>query len=130
MYFDQKMLTRVYYRALIPNMAAILGGTINVLFDGILVGRKMGELGIASVNQSLAVYLLLCTVGSLIASGAFAESAAALGENRQEEGQRYYSLGLELAAAIGILLCAAGFLLSGPLARSLGSGDSWELVET
>nr|WP_304579027.1 MATE family efflux transporter [uncultured Acetatifactor sp.] len=130
MYFDQKMLTRVYYRALIPNMAAILGGTINVLFDGILVGRKMGELGIASVNQSLAVYLLLCTVGSLIASGAFAESAAALGENRQEEGQRYYSLGLELAAAIGILLCAAGFLLSGPLARSLESGDSWELVET
>ena len=104
MYFDQKMLTRVYYRALIPNMAAILGGTINVLFDGILVGRKMGELGIASVNQSLAVFLLPCTVGSLIASGAFAESAAALGENRQEEGQRYYSLGLELAAAIGILL--------------------------
>ena len=84
MYFDQKMLTRVYYRALIPNMAAILGGTINVLFDGILVGRKMGELGIASVNQSLAVYLLLCTVGSLIASGAFAESAAAL-QSRQHD---------------------------------------------
>lgn len=130
MYFDQKMLTRVYYRALLPNMAAILGGTINVLFDGILVGRKMGELGIASVNQSLAVYLLLCTVGSLIASGAFAQSAAAMGENRQEEGQRYYSLGLELAAVIGILLCAAGFVCSGPIARSLGSGDSWKLVET
>ena len=130
MYFDQKMLSRVYYRALLPNMAAILGGTINVLFDGILVGRKMGELGIASVNQSLAVYLLLCTVGSLIASGAFAESAAAMGENRQEEGQRYYSLGLELAAVVGAALCAAGFLLSGPIAKSLGSADSWQLVET
>lgn len=130
MYFDQKMLSRVYYRALLPNMAAILGGTINVLFDGILVGRRMGELGIASVNQSLAVYLLLCTVGSLIASGAFAESAAAMGENRQEEGQRYYSLGLELAAVVGAGLCAAGFLLSGPIAKSLGSADSWQLVET
>lgn len=130
MYFDQKMLSRVYYRALLPNMAAILGGTINVLFDGILVGRRMGELGIASVNQSLAVYLLLCTVGSLIASGAFAESAAAMGENRQEEGQRYYSLGLELAAVVGAALCAAGFLLSGPIAKSLGSADSWQLVET
>ena len=130
MYSDQKMLTRVYYRALLPNMLSILGGTVNVLFDGILVGRRMGELGIASVNQSLAVYLLLCTVGSLIASGAFAESAAALGRNRPEEGQRYYGLALELAAAVGFLLCGAGFLLSEPIARSLGSVDSRELVET
>ncbi len=130
MYSDQKMLTRIYYKALFPNMLSILGGTINVFFDGILVGRRMGELGIASVNQSLAVYLLLCTAGSLIASGAFAQSAAAVGQNRPEEGQRYYGLALELAAAIGLLISAAGFLLSGPIARSLGSSDSWQMVET
>lgn len=130
MYSDQKLLARVYYRALFPNMIAILGGTINVLFDGILVGQKMGELGIASVNQSLAVYLLLCTVGSLIASGASAESAAALGANKTEQGERYYALALELSVGMGILLCAIGYLLSEPIALLLGSSDSWQMVKT
>ena len=130
MYSDQKLLARIYFRALLPNMAAILGGTVNVLFDGILVGRKMGDLGIASVNQSLAVYLLLCTAGSLIASGAFAESAAALGANRTKEAGRYYSLALELSLAAGLLLCGLGYLLSGPIAAALGSEDSFRMVET
>lgn len=130
MYSDQKLLARVYYRALFPNMIAILGGTINVLFDGILVGQKMGELGIASVNQSLAVYLLLCTIGSLIASGASAESAAALGANKTGQSERYYALALELSVGLGILLCAIGYLLSEPIALLLGSSDSWQMVKT
>ncbi len=130
MYSDQKLLARVYYKALFPNMIAILGGTINVLFDGILVGQKMGELGIASVNQSLAVYLLLCMVGSLIASGTFAESATALGANQAERGERYYCLAIELSVAVGGLLCIAGYLLSDPIARGLASYDSWQMVKT
>ena len=129
MYSDQKMLGRIYFQALIPNMIAMLGGTVNVLFDGILVGRRIGDLGIASVNQSLAVYLLLCTVGSLIAAGASAESAAAIGANRGEEGQEYFSLAVELAIAAGILICASGVLLSRPVAMFLGSEDSWRMVE-
>ena len=130
MYSDQKLLGRIYFQALLPNMMAILGGTINVLFDGILVGRKMGELGIASVNQSLAVYLLLCMVGSLISSGAFAESAAAVGANQTEKGERYYSLAVEISVLVGILIGAVGYLFSGPMARVLGSSDSWRMVET
>lgn len=130
MYSDQKLLGRIYFQALLPNMMAILGGMINVLFDGILVGRKMGELGIASVNQSLAVYLLLCMVGSLISSGAFAESAAAVGANQTEKGERYYSLAVEISVLVGILIGAVGYLFSGPMARVLGSSDSWRMVET
>ncbi len=130
MYSDQKMLTRIYYQALLPNAIAILGGTINVFFDGVLVGQRMGDLGIASINQSLAVYLILCTVGSLVAAGGSAQSAAALGANRAAEAGEYCSLALELAAAAGILICGMGFCLSEPIARFLGSENSWQLVET
>jgi len=130
MHSDQKMLDRIYYQALFPNMVAILGGTINVLFDGILTGRKMGDLGIASINQSLAVYLILCTIGSLIAAGASAESAASIGANRTEEGSEYFTLAMGLAIGAGILVCGLGFALSGPIAMFLGSEGSWKLVET
>ncbi|MCD7806449.1 MAG: MATE family efflux transporter [Lachnospiraceae bacterium] len=130
MYSDQKMIKRVYYKALLPNMIAILGGTINVFFDGIMVGQRMGELGIASVNQSLAVYLLLCTAGSLIAAGSSALSALAMGDNRQQESKDYYSLAVELAFVIGICVCCVGYFFCPQLARFLGSDDSAAMVET
>lgn len=128
MYSDQKMLRRVYFQSLFPNLIAILGGTVNVLFDGILVGQRLGELGIASINQSLAVYLFLCTMGSLIAAGASASSASAIGASRVQEGQEYYSLAVELALVCGILFCGLGYLLSDLIARFLGAEDSWKLV--
>lgn len=126
---DKKFLAGIYIHAVIPNMIAILGGTINVLFDGILVGQRLGDIGIAAVNQSLAVYLLLCTVGSLIAAGASAESAAAIGANRTEESHKYFSLAIESALLIGIIICCLGALASGSLAGFLGSRDSKALVE-
>ncbi len=130
MYSDQKMLKRVYYKALLPNMIAILGGTVNVLFDGIMVGQRIGELGIASVNQSLAVYLLLCTVGSLIAAGTSALAAQAMGDNRQQEAKDYYSLAVELAFLAGAVVCAAGLIFCRNLAGFLGSAESVTMVET
>ena len=105
---DNKLLQNVYRRALFPNMAAILGGTINVFVDGILVGQKMGETGIAAVNQSLVVYLLLCTAGSLFAAGASAESSYAMGQRDVEAGKEYFSLAMELAIGFGVVLCGLG----------------------
>ena len=37
------LLQNVYIKAIFPNMIAILGGTINVFVDGILIGQKMGD---------------------------------------------------------------------------------------
>lgn len=126
---EDNLLRNVYGKALFPNMIAILGGTINVFVDGILIGQCMGEIGIAAVNQSLAVYLLLCTIGSLFAAGASAESAHAFGQREMEKGQEYFSLALELALVIGILLCGLGVLLTPKIAALLGSPETVSLIE-
>lgn len=127
---DNRLLQNVYSKALFPNMAAILGGTINVFVDGILVGQKMGETGIAAVNQSLVVYLLLCTIGSLFAAGASAESSYAMGQRDVETGKEYFSLAMELSIVVGVVLCGAGVALSPVLARLLGSTSTTGLIET
>ena len=126
---DNKLLQNVYRKALFPNMAAILGGTINVFVDGILVGQKMGETGIAAVNQSLVVYLLLCTVGSLFAAGASAESSYAMGQRDEAAGKEFFSLAMELAIGCGTALCGLGLVLAPVLARLLGSASTTDLIE-
>lgn len=123
------LLRNVYIKAVLPNMIAILGGTINVFVDGILIGQKMGDIGIAAVNQSLAVYLIMCTIGSLFAAGASAESAYALGQREVEKARNYFSLALEAAFVISVFFCMAGILLSPTLAVFLGSESTKELIE-
>ena len=39
---DFSLIFRLYTRALFPNVIAVLGGTVNVLFDSIFVGQNWG----------------------------------------------------------------------------------------
>lgn len=121
-------ITKVYLKALFPNIIAVLGGTINVFFDAIFVGRKLGNVGLESVNQCLPIYLLLCTVGSLFASGAVSLSSIAFGENRKEEGKRIFRGAFTGAAIVGGMLCLLGLIVSVPLAGILGTSKSFPYV--
>lgn len=123
-------LHNVYVKAIFPNMIALLGGTINVFVDGIMIGRRMGETGMAAVNQSLAIYLVICTIGSLFAAGASAESAHAIGNRDVEKGKEYFSLAVELALLFGLLFCIICSLLVPTLAQMLGSPATYDLIES
>ena len=125
---NSEFIRRLYFRALFPNVIAVLGGTVNVFFDGIFIGRKLGDIGLESVNQCLPVYLLLCTIGALYASGALCLSAHAVGENDAEKGTRFFQGALLDALLVGFVFCLAGFCLSGQLAALLGTASSYEYV--
>lgn len=121
-------ITKIYMKALFPNIIAVLGGTINVFFDAIFVGQRLGSVGLESVNQCLPIYLLLCTVGSLFASGAVSLSSIAFGENKEEEGKRIFCGALTGATIVGGILCLLGLIFSVPLAGILGTGKSFPYV--
>ena len=130
MKYKDNLLQKVYIKAIFPNMIAILGGTINVFIDGILIGQKIGDTGLAAVNQSLAVYLILCTIGSLFAAGASAESAYALGQRNEQKAKEYFEIALNTAMVISLVFCMVGILISPTLAEILGSEATKEFIET
>ena len=122
------LIRKLYLKSLPPNILAVLGGTVNVLADSILVGRKLGETGLTAVNQSLTVYLLFCTLGSLIASGCAYKSAVAAGDNQIEEAQRYYKYALTYGVVLSVLVCLLGILCIHPVTRILSSEFTYEYV--
>ena len=122
---------------IIKRVIATEGQTVDINFDtnevfvdGILIGQKMGDLGITAINQSLAVYLIMCTIGSLFAAGASAESAHALGQRELEKAKRYFSLATEVAFVISVVFCVIGIIFSSTLAAILGSETTIGLIET
>ena len=92
-----------------------------MFFDGLLVGRRLGDAGLEAVNQVLPVYLALCAVGSLIASGAAQLSAMAFGSDDKQEGKRIFGCAMTLALAASAVVCAAGLAAARPLAGLLSA---------
>ena len=60
---------------LIPTILAILGTTITVLIDSIIIGNFIGEKGLAALNLVKPVYFTFMTLGSLISVGAAANAS-------------------------------------------------------
>ena len=60
---------------LIPTILALLGTTITVLIDSIIIGNFIGEKGLAALNLVKPVYFTFMTLGSLISVGAAANAS-------------------------------------------------------
>ena len=121
---DNRFLHREYRKVLFPIMLSVLGGTINALIDSVFVSRRMGVPGLSAVNLSMPVYLVLCTLGSLVASGASVLSARAAGRERMEEAQKLFHTALTAALSIGLLSMVLGIVFLRPIVDFLAKGSS------
>ena len=121
---DNRFLRREYRKVLFPIMLSVLGGTINALIDSVFVSRKLGTSGLSAVNLSMPVYLVLCTLGSLVAFGASVLSARAEGRDDLKEAEQLYHTALTAALSVGALGTLAGLAFLGPLAGFLAGGST------
>lgn len=116
---NNHFLKKQYLKILFPLMFSVLGGTINALIDSVLVSQSIGEIGLAAVNASLPVYLVLCTFGALIAGGAWVMSTQSIGQEEIEEANQTYHNGLFLAGIVSVVFTVAGVCFSPVLSTLL-----------
>ena len=127
---NDKFLKNTYNRYLIPTMLSVLGGTINVFFDGIIIGQKLGSDGLAALNLCMPIFLTLCTFGSLIASGACLISSREIGKSNEEESQKNFHLSIIMMVLSATVIMILGLLLINPLTTFLSQGsDTYDLVK-
>lgn len=100
-------------------MLAILGGTINILADGILVGQRLGTEALAAINLCLPIYLFLCVIGSFIVSGTAIQAARAMGRNEASESGSYYHAAVFASLGVGIAATTLGILFLSPITKAL-----------
>ncbi|MCR4770892.1 MAG: hypothetical protein K5855_01145 [Oscillospiraceae bacterium] len=116
---SDRFLSREYRKVLFPIMFSVLGGVINALIDSVFVSRRMGMPGLTAVNLSMPVYLLLCMLGSLIASGGALLSARAAGRDDIKTAERVYHASLTAGLCAGALVTLLGLALLGPVSALL-----------
>lgn len=114
-------IDKAYRRALFPGMLSILGGTINILADGVLVGQRLGTTALAAINLCLPVYLFLCVVGSFVVSGTATQAARAMGKNAVAESAAFYRAAVFGTLTAGAAITVLGLLFLSPVTAFLCS---------
>lgn len=112
-------LNRTYRAALVPGILSILSGCVNIIADGVLVGRRLGPEGLAAINLCVPVYLALCVAGSFFVSGAAINSSREIGANRMDKAGAYYRMGITVCLIASAAATVAGVVFSGGIAAFL-----------
>ena len=111
------------YRRLLPSaIGSLLTSTVASMIDVAILSYYIGTDMLAVVGFCMPVYMLVNTLGMLIASGAVTLYSQYLGEGNKTEAMRFFSASVTHAVACGIVLTLGGLLFTGPIVKLLGAG--------
>ena len=108
-------------RFTLPSIGMMIFTSIYSVVDGFFVSNFAGKTPFAAVNIIFPLLMLLSTVGFMFGTGGSAIVAIALGEKKQEQANRYFSLFVYISFGIGILLSALSIAFIRPISRMLGA---------
>lgn len=98
--------------------------SIYSVVDGFFVSNFAGKTPFAAVNLIMPVLMIMGTVGFMFGTGGTALIAKTYGEGDKEKANRYFSLFVYVATAIGVVLAILGLIFIRPIAVLLGAGGS------
>lgn len=113
----------IFRTYLIPSILALLGTTITVLIDSIIIGNFIGEKGLAALNLVKPVYFTFMTLGSLISVGAAANASVYIGKEDRKSCDNMASLALILSLAAGLLVTIPGLVFLPEIVHGLGARE-------
>jgi putative MATE family efflux protein len=102
----------------------MLGVSLYVLGDTMIVGRGLRAAGLTALNISIPMINVLNAVGLLFGIGGSTLISKALGEGKKDKAHRLFTKSLILSAVAGILLTILFMVFMDPLCRFLGASDA------
>ena len=112
---------RLFLRCALPSMIAMAVSSLYTVADGIFVGRFLGEEALAAVNLVMPFLLISFVFPDLIAVGSSVQIALRLGEKKEEEASRIFTVCSLLIVVLSCLIGLAGFLGAEAMLQILGA---------
>ena len=111
----------------LPSIAMMIFTSIYSVVDGFFVSNFAGKVAFSAVNLIMPFLMIVATVGFVFGTGGTAIVANTLGAGNKEKANRYFSLFVYVAFALGVLLAVLGFVLLRPISMLIGAKG--ELLE-
>lgn len=98
----------LFSKYFIPALIGMLMMSINIVIDGIFVGRAVGRIGLASVNICFPIFMLLIALALLIGIGGATVISVYFGQKKELEGQKVFGQCMVLAGITTIIITSLG----------------------
>ena len=95
-----KPITEKFWKYALPTIIGMLLTSINIISDGVFVGRSLGSPGLTSLNLCIPVFSLLIGIGVLTGIGGAAQAGMRLGAGKSDEARQVFSLSLLLTVLL------------------------------
>ncbi len=114
-------------RFTIPSIAMMIFTSVYGVVDGFFVSNFAGKTPFSAVNLIMPFLMIAATVGFMFGTGGTAIVAKTLGEGDEEKANRYFSLFVYAAFALGVIFAVLGIVFIRPVSALLGAKG--ELLE-
>lgn len=111
-------------RFAIPSVAMMILTSIYGVVDGLFVSNFVGKTPFAAVNLVIPFTMILGAFGFMLGTGGTALVAKTLGEGRQEEANRIFSMLIYFALGLGVLLTIFGIAVLRRIVIKMGADDA------
>lgn len=118
-HFDYKRLLRYS----LPSMCMMVLTSIYGVVDGLFVSNVVGKNAFAAINLVMPVLMILGGFGTMFGTGGTALVSMTLGQKKEELANKYFSMVIEIAALVGVILSVIGFILMPRIVALLGASD-------
>ena len=108
-------------RFVFPSIVMMIFTSIYGVVDGLFVSNYAGKTAFAAINLIMPFIMALSALGFMVGTGGSAIVAKTLGEGREKEANRYFSMLIYLTIFGGIILSILGILLARPVSIALGA---------
>lgn len=95
------------------------------IIDGIFVGRGVGTNALGAVNIVFPFVMFVNAIFQLSTIGGITVVAIRFGRGDNDGANQAFMHSLSITVILSTLLCALGLLLTGPICRLLGAGDTF-----
>lgn len=114
-------------RFTVPSVAMMIFTSVYGVVDGFFVSNFAGKTPFSAVNLIMPFLMIVATVGFMFGTGGAAIVAKTFGEGDREKANRYFSLFVYVALALGVIFALLGIVFIRPVSLLLGARG--ELLE-
>ncbi len=114
-------------RFTIPSVAMMIFTSVYGVVDGFFVSNFAGKTPFSAVNLIMPFLMIVATVGFMFGTGGTAIVAKTFGEGDKEKANKYFSLFVYVAFALGVIFAILGIVFIRPVSSLLGAEG--ELLE-
>lgn len=111
------------FKFVLPSIFMMIITSIYGVIDGLFISNFVGKTPFAAINLVMPMIMILGGMGFMLGTGGTALVAKKLGEKDRDNANRYFTMVVMFAVALGIVLSAIGIAVIRPVSRLLGATD-------